>query len=182
MSYPKKWEKELTLKSGAKVSLRPELPTDTEMLWRMFSTLAEASLSNLVPPFTRERVEGWTRNIDYDKVLTMVSVVGKGGRDHIIGSASLSFNPQEIYKHKAELGIAVHDDYQNMGVGTAMMRHLLHIAKMKKIIKVYLHVNTDNKRAIHVYKKLGFKIEGRLRKERCDDGQFGDEYRMAIFV
>jgi putative acetyltransferase len=182
MGYPSAWETTFTLADGKKVDFRPKQSTDTEMLWNMFSTLSEKSLSNLVPPFTRERIEGWTSNIDYDKVLTIVAVIREKDEQRIVSSASLSFNKQEIFKHKAELGITVHDDYQNMGIGTAMLKHLLSIARMKKIRKVWLLINTDNDRAVHLYKKAGFEIEGKLSKERYFDGKFGDEYRMAIFL
>ena len=76
----------------------------------------------MVPPFTRERIEGWTSNIDNEKVLTIVAVVTEEDEQRIVCSASLSFNSREIFKHRAELSIAVHDDYQNMGLGTAVLR------------------------------------------------------------
>jgi ribosomal protein S18 acetylase RimI-like enzyme len=181
MGYPSEWEATFTLADGKKIDLRPKQSTDTEMLWNMFSTLSEKSLSNLVPPFTRERIEGWTSDIDHDKVLTIVAVVREKDEQRIVGSASLSFNKNEIFKHKAELAIAVHDDYQNMAIGTLMLKHLLDIAKIKGLRKVWLLVNTDNDRAVHLYKKVGFEIEGKLSKERYSESRFGDEYRMAVF-
>mgnify|MGYP006266892031 CR=1 FL=1 len=63
-----------------------------------------------------------------------------------------------------------------------MLRHLLSIARIKKLKKVCLLVNTDNDRVVHLYKKVGFEIEGKLSRERYFDGKFGDEYRMAIFL
>ncbi len=182
MAYPKEWETAFTAKNGKRVNFRPEKPSDTEMLWSMFSTLSEESLSNLIPPFTRERIESWTNNIDYDKVLPIVAVTKEKNNQRIIGSASLQFNPQEVFKHKAELGLTVHDNYQNMGIGTALLNHMLAIARTKKLRKVYLIVNTDNERAIHLYKKAGFEIEGKLSKEIYLKGKYGDEYRMAIFL
>lgn len=95
------------------VFLRPELPTDTEMLWEMFSTLSKASLENLVLPFTRERIEGWTNNMDYEKVLPILALIRERERQRIVGSASLHFHSEDAFKHKAGLGITVHDDYQN---------------------------------------------------------------------
>jgi putative acetyltransferase len=182
MNYPCEWEAVFTLKSGERVDFRPEQSGDTEMLWKMFSTLSERSLSNLAPPFTRERIERWTSNIDYNKILTIVAVVEENGEQRIVGSASFSFNQREISRHTAELGIAVHDDFQNMGIGTALLKHLLGIARVKKLGKVWLLVNTDNDRAVHIYRKAGFGIEGKLRDERYYKGQYGDEYRMAIFL
>jgi len=152
------------------------------MLWEMFSTLSEESASNLLPPFTRERVESWTRNINYNEVLAIVAVIEEKNEQRIIGSASLKFNPQETLKHKAELGLTVHDDYQNMGIGTALLNHLIDIARMKKLRKVWLHVSTHNDRAIYMYKKAGFTIEGKLCKESCINGKYRDEYRMALFL
>ena len=65
------------------------------MLWKMFSKLSKESISNLLPPFTRERVEVWTRNIDYNKVLPIVALIEEENEQLIIGPASLNFNPQE---------------------------------------------------------------------------------------
>ncbi|MDH5690782.1 MAG: GNAT family N-acetyltransferase [Candidatus Bathyarchaeota archaeon] len=182
MEYPKEWEKRVTLKNRQQVVLRPELSTDTEMLWEMFSTLSEASLNNLVLPFTRERIESWTGNIDYDKNLPILALIEEEGKQRIIGSASLSFNSAEALKHKAEFGITVHDDYQNMGLGTAMVKHLLGIARKKGLKKMFLLVNTDNKRAISLYEKCGFEIEAILKKEYYRRGKFRDHHRMAIFI
>lgn len=182
MSYPREWQTAVTLKSGKKVDLRPEHPSDTEMLWEMFSTLSEKSTSNLAPPFTRERIEKWTSNIDYDKVLTIVAAIDENGERRIVGSASLSLGTREVSKHTAELGMAVHDDYQNMGIGTTMLKHLLDLARMKKLRKIWLLTDTDNERAIHIYRKAGFEIEGRLRNEKHLKGQYKDLYRMAVFL
>ncbi|HXX88250.1 MAG TPA: GNAT family protein [Candidatus Acidoferrum sp.] len=182
MNYPSEWEKAFILKDRKRVDFRPVQSGDTEMLWKMFTTLSEKTVSNLVPPFTRERIERWTSNIDYDKVLTIVAVIEEKNEQRIVGSVSLGFNEREVFRHKGELGIAVHDDYQNMGVGSAMLKHMLDIARMKKLTKVSLSVDTVNDRAVHIYEKAGFEIEGKLREEKYYKGQYSDEYRMAIFL
>jgi len=182
VTYPSEWKTEFTAKNGAKVVFRPELFGDLEMLWEMFSTLLEDSISNLLPPITRERVESWIENIDYNEVLPIVALVADEGKQRIVGSGILRFNEQEALLHNAELGLSVHDDYQNLGIGTALLAHLIGIAKKKKLVKIFLHVRTANDRAIHVYKKAGFIIEGKLCKESCINGEFKDEYRMAFFL
>lgn len=179
MCYPASWEKTFTAKNGESFHFRPEQATDTELLWNMFSTLSEVTVSNLIPPFTRERVEGWTRNIDYSKVLAIVAVTGD---ERIVATASLQFNPQEVLRHKAELGITVHDSCQNRGIGTALLSHLLGIAKERGIKKVHLTVRADNERAIRLYGKFGFKVEGTFHNEMCLNGKFIDDYRMALFL
>jgi putative acetyltransferase len=182
MAYPVEWETAFTAKNGKLLRFRPKKSSDTEMLWAMFSTLSETSISNLIPPYTRERIEGWTSNIDFNDVLTIVAVVEEMGVPRIVGSASLKFNAQEVFKHKAEFAITVHDEYQNIGVGTALLNHLINIARKKNLKKIFLTVNTGNARAIHVYQKAGFEIEGLLRKDTCLNGKYLDEYRMALFL
>ena len=125
------------------------------------------------------RVEGWTKNIDYNKVLAIVAVTGDG---HIVATGSLQFNPQEVMRHKAELSLTVHDSYQNRGIGTALLSHLLVIAKEKNLKKVHLTVRADNKRAIDLNKKFGFQVEGTFHKEMCLNSEFIDDYRMALFL
>lgn len=180
MNYPTEWKTEFTSKNGKKVVFRPEHADDTEMLWEMFSTLSKESESNLLSPFPRERIEGQTSNINYDEVLAIVAVTEEGKR--IIGSTSLKLSPQEATGHKAELGITVHDHYQNMGIGTALLNHVIKVARMKKLRKVWLHVSTANDRAIHMYKKAGFVTERKLCKESCVNDEYRDEYTMALFL
>ena len=181
-SYPSGWTKNVVLKSGVEVFLRPELSDDTEMLWEMFSTLSKKSLEYLIHPFTRERIEGWTSNINYSKHLPIRALVQEDGKARIVGTASLSFHSEESTKHKAELGVTVHDNYQGQGLGTIIIKHLLEIAQEKRLKKIYLRVGTSNRRAIYVYEKCGFTIEAKLEKEDYVDGHFKDDYRMAIFL
>ena len=183
MDYPTEWKTEFTTKNGLKVVFRPEQPTDTEMLWVMFSTLSKKSASFLLPPFVRDRIEGWTTDIDYDEVLAIVAAVTeKDGNKRIIGTSSLRFNSQKPLKHKAEFGLTIHDDYQNMGIGTALLQHIINVARTKKISKIHLNVSSENVRAIHLYKKVGFVTEGTLHKASFVNGKYRDEYRMALFL
>lgn len=126
--YPKEWEKRVILRNDKQVFLRPELSTDTEMLWKMFSSLSEESLDSTLLSVTRERIEEWTSNINYAKNLPILALTEEEGKQRIIGSASLFFNSAEVLRHKAELRITVHDDYQDLGLGTAMVSHLIEIA------------------------------------------------------
>jgi putative acetyltransferase len=182
MEYPSKWRTEFTARNGVKVVFRPEQPTDTEMLWSMFSSMSKESITNLLPPITRDRVESWTDEIDYDEVLAIVAVINEKDCKRIIGTSSLRFDQHVALKHKAELGLTIHDDYQSMGIGTALLNHLLTVARGKKLKKVYLNVSAANKRAVHIYKKAGFVIEGKLCKESFVNHRYRDEYRMAILL
>lgn len=47
--------------------------------------------------------------------------------------------------------------------------------------KLYLIVDEDNAKAIHLYKKAGFTIESELQDEFFVDGYYRNAIRMCIF-
>jgi ribosomal protein S18 acetylase RimI-like enzyme len=183
MSASEEWTKEVELRDGTPILLRPEVEDDLEMLWKMFSSLSVESLRFIPNPFTRELVEGWIKNLDYEMVLPIVAL-SEGPPRRIVASATLMFHPSEAFRHKAEFGIAVHDDYQGRGLGTILTQHMIEIARSRGIKKVTLSVVTVNRRAVDLYRRLGFSIEGKLEREHFNyvTGEYGADYRMALFL
>ncbi|GAA0485114.1 hypothetical protein GCM10008986_07960 [Salinibacillus aidingensis] len=47
--------------------------------------------------------------------------------------------------------------------------------------KVHLVVAKENKKAIHIYEKIGFHIEGEMKEHFYLNGSYHDAYMMAIF-
>jgi putative acetyltransferase len=172
--------REVTLKDGTTVLLRPSRLQDLEPAWDMFSSLSEATLEFLPIPFPRERVEGWFKDIDYSKALPILGFVG----DRHIASASLNLNKMPVFQHRAEFGINVHDDYQDKGLGTILTRYMIDIARSLGLKKVDLMVVAHNDRAINVYKKQGFVIEGRLKMNHFNNvlNDYCDEYKMRLML
>jgi RimJ/RimL family protein N-acetyltransferase len=172
----------VTLKDGTVVTLRPEEAGDLEPTWDMFSTLSEGTLEFLPIPFSRERVEGWFNDINFDKHLPVLGFVEENGETRVIASATLGFQSLELYRHRAEFGITVHDDYQGRGLGTILTRYMIDIARERGIKKIDLMVVAHNERAISVYKKLGFEVEGHLRMNHFNQvlNANCDEYKMGL--
>jgi L-phenylalanine/L-methionine N-acetyltransferase len=83
-------------------------------------------------------------------------------------------------RHVASLGMAVHDDYQRRGVGSAMMKAALDLAdNWLQYTRIELQVYTDNEGGIALYKKFGFETEGTLKKYAFRNGVMVDAYAMA---
>ena len=175
----------ITLKDGSQVTLRRAVPRDFEGTWEMLFTLSEESLRWLPHPFVREEVEAMTAQTDYDALLPVVAVsIGPDDRGRIAALATLGFQRGVARRHRAEFDIVVHDDFQGLGLGTALTRHMIDAARERGLRKVYLKTATGNQRAIRLYEKMGFTVEGRLVMEHFHHlrREYGDEYRMAILL
>jgi putative acetyltransferase len=60
--------------------------------------------------------------------------------------------------------MGVRDDWQGKGVGSALMRAALDLAdNWLGLRRLELNVHADNERAIALYRKFGFEIEGTHR-------------------
>ena len=59
-----------------------------------------------------------------------------------------------------ELGIAVTEEARGMGVGTLLMKKIIHQAICEGYHSISLSVDPANSHAVHLYKKLGFEDYG----------------------
>lgn len=62
----------------------------------------------------------------------------------------------------------------------AMESALEHAFYILNMHKVFLYVDTVNQPAIHVYKKLGFQLEGTMKEQFYARGTYRDSYFMGI--
>lgn len=85
-------------------------------------------------------------------------------------------------QHVGEIGAFVLEPYRNQGIGTALVQQALAWAAQRKLEKIGLSVFATNRRAIHVFEKCGFAVEGARRRQYKIDGQYVDELFMARFL
>ncbi|NHT76462.1 GNAT family N-acetyltransferase [Rhizobiaceae bacterium CRRU44] len=83
-------------------------------------------------------------------------------------------------QHVAILGLGVHDDFQRLGIGVALLDALLDAAfNWLQIRRVELTVFSDNAGAIALYERAGFRGEGLLRAYAFRNGAYADVIAMA---
>jgi len=109
--------------------------------------------------------------------LRLVAVVG----DQVVGMLGLhTFPDRPRRQHVGAIGMAVRDEWQGKGIGTALMSAALDLAdKWLNLTRLELEVYTDNEAAIRLYERFGFEREGRLRQHAFRDGHYVDSYMMA---
>ena len=101
--------------------------------------------------------------------------------NEVVGEFGLETYPTHPRrKHVGEIGMAVHEDWQGKGVGSAMMQTAVDLAdKWLNLKRLELTVYVDNPPAIALYRKFGFEQEGLLRGYAFRDGAYVDAYMMA---
>jgi ribosomal protein S18 acetylase RimI-like enzyme len=82
----------------------------------------------------------------------------------------------------AAYGIVVHDSYQGKGLGDALTKQVLEYGKNLKLNQISLTVLTSNEKAIELYKKHGFTIEGLHKRTDIWKGNVFDVYYMALHL
>ncbi|RMX02589.1 spermidine N1-acetyltransferase [Corticibacter populi] len=83
---------------------------------------------------------------------------------------------------RAEFQIIIAPDFQGKGLATRATRLAMDYGfSVLNLYKLYLIVDKENHRAIHVYTKLGFKVEGELIHEFFINGEYRNATRMCLF-
>jgi L-phenylalanine/L-methionine N-acetyltransferase len=158
------------------ITIRRAEPSDYEALYKIY-TCPKVVLGTLQLPFPS--LEGWRKRLaePEEGKFRLVAMV----EEEIIGQLGLSTDPSRPrQKHVGGIGMAVHDDFQGQGVGTALLRAAIDMAdNWLNLQRLELTVFVDNEPAVRLYKKCGFEIEGTLRRHSFRAGQYVDVYSMA---
>ena len=165
------------LKDGREVTIRFLTANDKEALFQMFSSMSSEALKWSMAPYTLEVIQRWINNIK-----NLIPLVAEYN-NRIVGYASIYKFQHPRRKGIEDLAIYLHQDFHNVGLGTAMMKKLLQLAKEHKMHKLELYVVEDNKVAVALYKKFGFKIEG-ISKDSFfgSDGKYHNMIHMGLLL
>ena len=147
--YPLQYIAESVLATGARVVVRPIRPDDEAMMVHFHEGLSDRSVYqryfHMMTLARRTAHERLTRVcfVDYDREFALVAE----GRDEesgapaILGVARL----QRVGDGEAaEFALVVADRYQGIGVGGALMRQLIGIARQEGISRLRADILSDN--------------------------------------
>ena len=82
-------------------------------------------------------------------------------------------------KHSALLALGVLREHWSQGIGSKMLGDVIAWAPGAGVKRLELTVHTSNVRAVSLYRKFGFEVEGTRRSSLLVDGAFKDEYLMS---
>lgn len=157
-------------------TVRRAEPEDFEAVRQIFAR-PRAVWGTLQLPFPS--AELWRKRLAEPPEGTFNLVACAG--DQVVGQLGLHtfpLNPRR--RHVGQIGMAVRDDWQGKGAGTALMQAAIDLAdKWLNLSRLELEVYTDNEPAVRLYRKFGFVIEGTLVGYAFREGRFADCYTMA---
>jgi acetyltransferase len=95
-------------------------------------------------------------NIDYDREIAIVVELDEEDHTKILGVGRLSIEPDG---KTGELAFIIGDKWQGQGLGSKTVDFVLEIAKEMHVETVYAIMLPDNRRALNLTKKMGFKLD-----------------------
>ncbi|MDF2674892.1 MAG: family N-acetyltransferase [Clostridiales bacterium] len=169
------------LKSNKKMCIRKAEPGDASYIVRMsaqiggetdYFTYGEDDFY-----FTEEQQKAFINNIgEKDNYLYIVGIVD----NKIVATLSYLSSTRRRTMHRGDLGIGVLKEYWGMGIGSSLIDYFFKWASSNAAVKkIDLEVREDNLRAINLYLKYGFKIEGRISRGMLIEGKYYDLYCMG---
>lgn len=103
-------------------------------------------------------------------------------QDRIVGFSRCEGVYLKRFSHKVEFGVCVLQEFWGYGIGKNLLKESITWADANGIKKMTLNVLETNDKAVELYKKLGFEIEGLLKNDKMlSDGNYYNTIVMGRF-
>ena len=158
--YPRDLIGEVRLRDGRAVLVRPVLPHDAALqhaFVRSMSTTTRLFRFHGVVSDLPEPVLRYLTEIDYEGHLALVGEVMDGDDARQVAEARWVRRVDE--RDRADFAIAIADDYQQSGLGNAMLDRLQRSALAKGVHRLCGHVLRNNRRMLGWLKERGWTVE-----------------------
>jgi acetyltransferase len=174
--YPSQYVTEWVAKDDKPITIRPVRPEDEPLMVKFHETLSDRSvyLRYMQPLLLSERVahERLARicHGDYDREITLVAVRTDEttGEQFIYGAGRLS----KLHgADAARFTVLISDCCQGLGIGSELVRRLIHVSREEKLRQIEALISPDNQVMLNLVEKLGFRLE---------QGQEGDLVRAVM--
>ncbi|MGA9342405.1 MAG: GNAT family N-acetyltransferase [Rhodanobacteraceae bacterium] len=152
------------LRDGTTVLIRPISEEDVELERRFIEQLSPQSsrfrflgqIKNASPELLKQFT-----HLDHAREVAFVALIDDGGSQREIGVSRYSSRADGL---SCECAVAVSDEWQNRGLGTLLMQHLIEVARRHHIEVMYSLDARDNQAMRELADHLGFE-----RKQDPDD-------------
>jgi acetyltransferase len=170
--YPGQFETDALLKDGRAIRLRPIRPDDVDREHEFFQRVGTDSAYFRFCITKPDLSPGELRHlttVDYDRRMAFVAIY----RDEMVAVGRYDVVPERCDDRQkvAEIALLVEDDFQGLGIGSHLMRHLTEYARLKGITNLEAFVLAKNRHALRLLHKFGYALTS------CDDEEM---YRLEF--
>lgn len=172
-------------KDGEAILVRTAEPGDAESLIYINMKIVNEKLYMLRQPgeaiYTKE---GEIKKIDnYLNSMGSLYIVAEVDKK-VIGYLDFQNGGFKRTQHSGSFSLYILMEYREKAIGNLLLQTLTDWAEKNPVIeKITLAVFSNNERALNLYKKLGFREEGRCPKDmKLEDGTYLDSVLMYKFV
>jgi RimJ/RimL family protein N-acetyltransferase len=146
--YPRELERDITLKDGTRLHVRPIRPADAPRLIDFYYRLSPhtayqrffAIMKRLPPDWAQLRA-----TVDYQRRLALVAETGPATAPELVAVAR--YEPTDD-PETAEVAFVVQDGFQGRGLGVLLLYHLLEAGEARGIRRFRAYVLADNTRML----------------------------------
>lgn len=172
-------------KSGEDVIIRSADIKDAASILELAKAVINEEIYQLTSSkefnITLEQEEKWIEaHLNNSEHIVLVAEMNS----KIVGLLNFQNGSRTRIAHTGEFGMSVVKEFRNQGIGFLLLSSLIEWAEKNYIIeKINLSVHGNNERAIALYKKLGFEVEGVKKHElKYSENIYIDLVTMGRFV
>jgi len=151
--------REITLRDGRRVILRAIRPEDAEALRQAFDRLSgEARITRFMAPMKQLPGEMLERAVNPSpgKEVALVAVAtNDGGGEPVVAGARYSTDARN---ETAEFAVTVADEWQGLGLATALLRELILRGRAQGLRFIEGYVLARNRAMLECARRLGFEV------------------------
>lgn len=168
-----------TARDGREVILRTPKWEDLDDLMVFINSLVEEGADII-------RDQKVTRDQEADWLGRKLAILEKGNAFNLVAEVEgRAIAIAELQRksgcsnHVGGLAIGIRKNYRDVGIGTQLLNSLIAQAKIIGLKILTIEAFSTNKRALHVYEKVGFKQTGSRPKFFYRHGKYIDEVIMT---
>lgn len=175
----------LKSKSGMEVILRSATRQDAASILELSTAVIGEEIYQLTSgaefEMSIEAEEKWidSHQANPNHIILLAEMNSK-----IVGMLDFSNGHRQRIAHTGEFGMSVEKSVRDQGVGSLLLQVLIEWATGNSTIeKIGLNVHGNNERAIALYKRMSFEVEGTRRRDlKYGEDQYIDTVVMGRFV
>ncbi|MFX0103950.1 MAG: GNAT family N-acetyltransferase [Candidatus Hodarchaeota archaeon] len=179
-------KKVLELEKGEKIFIRHLKKSDVEGVWYNFNEVIDEGiyLPVFFPVRSQLEKDSWYHNIKKENEICIIAESPHLEPPYnIIGQCEISNSEWDAAAHVGTLGIIVRKRYRDLTIGRNLIDFAIRESKkLNNKEKILLSSFSTNERAIHLFKKLGFKVVGVRKKQFFMDLEYIDEIMMELWI